>query len=211
MVTTPPPHPQKGKFWVCKWIGFKYVQSVICYHLEGWSQCLNLVYNLCSRLSQCWSLMTRIFGTVGETPTGGVLGQVPYRLSGCFGFRNLHFSALEGYQKKSGSELYIWRNIEGRLFNHRFGVNSIRPITYSECMFLASVIERVKRMLRIVICCLSVCGIFIHIFLINYLKNIIGHKMCVLFSLQLLPETFLILRHFLRNRPVAVKCALVFV
>jgi hypothetical protein len=70
-------------------------------------------------------------------------------------------------------------------------------ITYSECVSVALGIQHAMRMRHIVICGLpGPTKVFSH-YLINrkiFEKKIIEHKMCFLFSLQLLCETFLILK-----------------
>ena len=64
------------------------------------------------------------------------------------------------------------------------------------CMYVALGIQHAKRMRRIAICGLSGLTIFFHII---SSEKVTEYKMCVLAPLQLLPETFLILRRTERD------------
>ena len=79
-------------------------------------------------------------------------------------------------------------------------------------MYLALGIQRAKRMRHIATCCLSGYTTFFFYILINGTifekKKVIEHKMCFDFSLQLLPEIFLILRR--NERDMIKKFVLVF-
>jgi hypothetical protein len=76
----------------------------------------------------------------------------------------------------------VERKIEACWFNHHCSGQIIK-ITYSECVFVASVIQNAMPLHTIVICDLSGCTIFFSHCLINgkiFEKKIIDHKMCVL-------------------------------
>jgi len=69
-------------------------------------------------------------------------------------------------------------------------------ITYSECVFLALVIQNSMRMRHIVICGLPRSKIIFHVISYNFRggKKVTEHKICVLIFSTSLSETFLILR-----------------
>ena len=95
------------------------------------------------------------------------------------------------------------RHTEALSCSHRYSGKAISN-TYSEYVSLALVIQHAMCMRHILICCLSGSTIFPtfphqrHCFI----KNVTEYKMCVWFSLQLLSETFLILR---RNERDMIK------
>jgi hypothetical protein len=92
-------------------------------------------------------------------------------------------------------------NIRTRSSNHYSSGKAI-TITYSECVFLAIVIQHPKRMRHIFICDLSrLYNIFPH-YLINgtiFEKQLLNLKCVFWFPLQLFSETFLILRRIQRD------------
>ena len=74
-------------------------------------------------------------------------------------------------------------------------------------MSVALVIQHAMRMRRIVVCGLSGCTIFFPHYLINSMifgKKLLNIKFVFRFSLQLLSETFLILRRTERDMIVSV-------
>jgi hypothetical protein len=83
----------------------------------------------------------------------------------------------------------------------RVTIAAVENITYSECVYLALVIQHAMRMRSTVICTLPGSTIFFSHYLINGMifekKKIIEHKMRA-FPLQILSETFLILRRIKR-------------
>ena len=87
---------------------------------------------------------------------------------------------------KTRQAIYILRNTEARLCNHCCSGKAIR-VRYSECAFVALVIQHVMPTRHIVVCGLPGCTIFFHI----------GHDFrsikYVWFSLHLLSDTSLIM------------------
>jgi len=86
------------------------------------------------------------------------------------------------------------------LCNHCYSGKSI-SVTYSECVFVVSVIQPAKRICHVVICGLSDSNTFStlshkrH----DFGQKIIEHKMCVLILYTILSEPFLILRRTERD------------
>jgi len=76
-------------------------------------------------------------------------------------------------KKRESEVMYVQRNLEAHASN-----NCCRPkaisITYSECVFLALVIQHAKRFARNLICGLSGCILFLHI--IPYTARSSGKK-----------------------------------
>jgi hypothetical protein len=85
------------------------------------------------------------------------------------------------------------RNVEAHSFNHCCSGKSISVI-YSQCMFLALGIQDAIRVRHIVICVLSGTKIFFHIISWDFRKSLLNIQRVFWFSLQILSETFLILR-----------------
>jgi len=83
-----------------------------------------------------------------------------------------------------------------------FGRGKAINILYSECVFVALVIQHAMRMSHF--CGLSGCTIFFHITsqTARISKCGIEHRMCLDFYLQIMSLTFLILR---RNEPDMIK------
>jgi hypothetical protein len=74
-------------------------------------------------------------------------------------------------------------------------------ITYSECVFVALVIQHAKRMCHSAICGLSGSTIFFHTI---SEKKVLNIKCVFCFPLQILSETFLILRRIERDITINV-------
>ena len=97
--------------------------------------------------------------------------------------------------------VYIQRNTEERACNHCCSRKAV-SITYSECVFLALGMQQAVRMRHIVTFGLSGCIAFFPHYLISgtiFGKTLPNIKCLFLFSLQLLSETFLILRRTERD------------
>jgi len=78
-------------------------------------------------------------------------------------------------------------------------------ITQTVCVFIALGSQHAMRMCHIVICAVSRAAIFFALYLINDMivgKNVIEHKMYVLFFSTTLSETFIILE---RNERDMIK------
>jgi hypothetical protein len=83
-------------------------------------------------------------------------------------------------------------------------------ITHSECVSIALGIQHAMRVRHIVICCLSAPTIFFDVTsqTTQFSKNKLLNIQCILFSLQRLSETFLILRRTERDMIInAYACA----
>jgi hypothetical protein len=65
-------------------------------------------------------------------------------------------------QRRTGQAKYVWRNIEALLCYHFCSGKAI-SITYSECVFVALVIQHAMRIRQIAICGLSGCTVFFYI------------------------------------------------
>jgi len=109
----------------------------------------------------------------------------------------LHFSRASPcaitFQLDSNTEALSW--------NHCCSGKSTR-ITYSECVLVALVIQHAMRMRHIFICGLCGSTIFFPYYHINatiFGKNVLNTKCVFWFYLQLLSETFLILRRTERD------------
>jgi hypothetical protein len=90
--------------------------------------------------------------------------------------------------------MYVLRNNEAHSRNHCWSGKSI-SITYSDCVFVAYVIQHAMCMCHIVIYGLPDCKIFFHISQTARFskKKVIEHKMCVLIFSAILCETFIII------------------
>jgi len=83
--------------------------------------------------------------------------------------------------------LYTYNvNIEARSRNHCCRVKAVR-IAYYECVFVVLFIQNANLTRRHY-------NIFVNYLINGKKKKVIDHKMCVVVALQLLSETFLILR-----------------
>jgi hypothetical protein len=94
----------------------------------------------------------------------------------------------------------VQHNIQARSRNHWCRWKSI-SITYFECVSVALVIQHAKRMRRIIMWPVRFYHIFPH-YLLNgtiFGETLLNIKHVLWFSLQLLSETFLILRRFQRH------------
>ena len=103
----------------------------------------------------------------------------------------------------------VWRNVQVRSRNHCYRVKSI-SITYSECVFVISVMRNAMRIRHIVMSVLPRSAIFFHI--ISKKGTIFGKMLqnikCVFwYSLQLFSETFLILTRTKRDMIINVYCS----
>jgi hypothetical protein len=116
---------------------------------------------------------------------------------------NIFFSIFNTIWSIIRQAMYVWRNTEPRSRNQCCHGKLI-SIIYSEYVLVALVIQHAMRIHRIVICGLSGSAIFFQIFsqIAWFSKKKIWNKKYVFwFSLQLLSETFLILR---KTRPDTV-------
>ena len=100
--------------------------------------------------------------------------------------------------------MYVWRNIEGRSYNHCCSGKAM-SVTYCECLFVALSIQHAMRMRHAIVSSMA-CLAERYFSLLSHYNMIFGKKMlnkkCVFFSLQILPETFLTLR---RIEPDMIK------
>jgi hypothetical protein len=97
--------------------------------------------------------------------------------------------------------MYVYRNTEGRSRNHCYSGKPL-CITYRECVFVALGIQHEMRMRHIVCCGLARSKILSHIlwWTARFKKKKVLNTKCVFwFSVQLLSETFLILRRTERD------------
>ena len=96
----------------------------------------------------------------------------------------------------------VWRNNEARSCNHCCSGKAI-SVTCSECVFIALGIQYATRMRHVVICGQSACTQYFYT--LSHKQNDFGEgkllntKFVLWFSLQLLSETFLILRRTERD------------
>jgi len=76
----------------------------------------------------------------------------------------IHVQNQLSIQLTTRQAMYVQRNIEARSYNHCCSGKVIR-ITYSECVFVAIIIQHTMRMRHIVICSMSGSTEFFHIIL----------------------------------------------
>jgi hypothetical protein len=91
--------------------------------------------------------------------------------------------------------MHVWRNIDMLSCNNCFSGKAV-SITYSECVFVALHIQHTMLMHHIVICGLSGCT---NVSTLSHKRHDFRKKSllsikCVWFALQILSETFLILK-----------------
>jgi hypothetical protein len=85
----------------------------------------------------------------------------------------------------SKGHLYVYNFKPRRQCTYNVTLRRVVSITYSECGFVASVIQRATRMRRIILSCgLSGCTISFHVIINGTIfgKKVIEHKICVLSS-----------------------------
>ena len=99
--------------------------------------------------------------------------------------------------------MYVLRNNEARSCDHCCSGKAV-SFTHSECVFVALGIQHVKRVLRIVIRGLPGSTVIFFFFKFShkpcdFRETLLKTKCMLCFSLQLLSETFLILRRTERD------------
>jgi hypothetical protein len=122
-------------------------------------------------------------------------------------------TALSGKARKWPFGSILWRTKTGNV--HAYNVTSrsvratsvaVKSLTYSECVFVALVIQLAERMRHVFICSLSRCSKNFHNISrtagFSKKKSYWIQNLCFLFPLQLSPETFLIVR---RNERDMIK------
>ena len=129
---------------------------------------------------------------------GGGIIIVPSRRHCAQWLRHGHWDVV-ALQAVAREVMYVWRNTEARSWNLFYSAIAI-SITYSECVFVALVIQHTMRMRHIVFCGMStVFQIISRTARFSGEKRLLYIKYVFWFSLQLSSETFLILRRIERD------------
>jgi hypothetical protein len=101
--------------------------------------------------------------------------------------------------------MYVYRSNEASSCNHCCS-GKAGSITYSECVFVALGIQHTMRMRRVFICACTVVQISFTLShkRLDFRKKFLDIKFVFWFSLQLLFETFLVLRRTERDAIISV-------